>query len=98
MSILLPAIIALFFLMILHPLTLILSNRYTTPTTIWRSRELAQIGTIESASSLGRIANDGYGFSSMILQQPIWIVEVSYYIFLLLFSTSFLPLNKLLDA
>lgn len=91
LSIFLPIIIALLCLMILHPLTFQLSTRYDLPSTIWRSREIAQIGTIESVSSLGRVPNDGHGFSSMVLLQPVWLVEViSFLSFLCLYCLYFL--------
>ena len=64
--------------MILHSLTFQLSTRYDLPPAIWRSREIAQIGTIESVSSLGIIPNEVHGFSTMILSHPIWLIEVSY--------------------
>lgn len=82
-SVLIPVIVALFLLMILHPLTLQLSKRYILPHTIWRSREVAQIGTIDSVSSGGRIGSEVCNLAPLAFSRPIWLAEVCFIHFLI---------------
>jgi hypothetical protein len=60
--------------MVLHPITFQISKRYGVPLTTWRSREVAQIGTVDSVSSMGR--TEGHSILPLVLSHPIWLAEV----------------------
>jgi hypothetical protein len=77
LTIFVPIIATLFLLMILHPFTLHISQRYDLPHTTWRSREATQFGTLESMSSGGKLGGyDSYSLSPLVLSHPIWLAEV----------------------
>jgi hypothetical protein len=62
--------------MILHPITFQFSKRYGVPQTSRRSREVAQIGTVDSVSSMGKMSSEGYTLLPLVLSTPIWLAEV----------------------